>query len=464
MRAKGFASIYLLLDFLTALAVWWLFYGYRKVFIEKMPFTADDQFWLGLLFVPLFWVIFYTFFGSYIDVLRKHRIKVLGQTALQSLLGVTIVFFALLLDDSVYSYKQYYKLFFTLLGLHFFITLIPRMLITTIIVNAVHRKKLGFKTLIVGGSEKALEIYQEIQNIPKGNGYDFIGFISINGIDRQLSQLVDHLGEIDQLEKAIEDNNIQEVIIAIESSEHENLKAILNRLSHFNIKIKILPDSYDLIAGAVKMTNIFGAILIELRNEEMPPWQRSVKRMIDILISVIALIILLPLFIVIAIAVKATSKGPVFFKQERIGKNQKPFQIIKFRTMVVDAEKSGPQLSSSGDQRITSIGKFLRKTRLDEFPQFWNVIKGDMSLVGPRPERQFFIDKILPLEPQYRYLHKVRPGITSWGQVKFGYAENVDQMVQRMKYDLLYMKNMSIALDIKIMFYTVAIIFKGKGK
>jgi len=214
----------------------------------------------------------------------------------------------------------------------------------------------------------------------------------------------------------------------------------------------------------VKMSSIFGAPLIEVNPEIMPAWQFSLKRIIDIAVSILALMLLSPLMLVIALLVKVSSPGPVFFRQERVGKNGKPFQIVKFRSMYTDAEKNGPLLSSSTDPRITPIGRWLRRTRMDELPQFWNVLKGDMSLVGPRPERRHFIAEIMKLAPHYRHLHKVRPGITSWGQVKFGYAENVDQMVRRLKYDILYIENMSLAVDLKILAYTVLIILKGDGK
>jgi exopolysaccharide biosynthesis polyprenyl glycosylphosphotransferase len=221
---------------------------------------------------------------------------------------------------------------------------------------------------------------------------------------------------------------------------------------------------YELLSGSLKMTNIYGALFVELNRDVMPLWQQAIKRFLDISLSVIAIIMLLPLYIISAILVKLSSPGPIFFLQERIGLNNKPFQIIKFRTMYVNSEANGPQLSSSNDSRITPIGRFMRKTRLDEFPQFINVILGHMSLVGPRPERQFYIDQIVQHEPQYVLLNRVRPGITSWGQVKYGYAENVEQMLDRMKYDLLYINNRSIALDLKILFYTVAIVIKAKGK
>ena len=221
---------------------------------------------------------------------------------------------------------------------------------------------------------------------------------------------------------------------------------------------------FDLLSGSVKMTNIFGALLIEVNEEIMPFWQFVIKRLMDIFVSMIAMLILLPVYLVLAILVKTSSDGPIFFLQERIGKHGKPFNIIKFRTMYTNAEKAGPQLSSSTDNRITKIGRFMRQVRLDEIPQFWNVLKGEMSLVGPRPERQYFIDRICEKEPQFVQLNKVKPGITSWGQVKFGYAENVDEMIQRMKFDLLYLKNMSIAIDLKIMLYTIIIVLKGSGK
>jgi exopolysaccharide biosynthesis polyprenyl glycosylphosphotransferase len=291
-----------------------------------------------------------------------------------------------------------------------------------------------------------------------------VGFININGIDKLLEDRIEYLGHIDQVETILQEFQIEEVIIALESKEHDRIKTIISRLAAREVRIRILPDMYDILSGTVEMNNIFGALLLDVNSEVMPVWQRSVKRALDIVASLVSLLVFTPMFIVLAVLVKTSSSGPVFFLQERIGKNGRPFQIIKFRTMVVNAEASGPQLSSSNDPRITSIGSFMRKTRLDEFPQFYNVLVGDMSLVGPRPERQFYIDQIVKIEPQYLELNQVRPGITSWGQVKYGYAENVDQMLDRMKFDLLYLKNRSLSLDIKIMLYTILIIFRGSGK
>lgn len=453
-----------LLDFLSAMLSWFAFYYFRKVTIEKTEFSTSDAFFWGIALIPFFWTTLYMLQGTYVDVKRIYRLKMLNITTQATFVGSIILFFALILDDSIQNYQLYYKSFFSLIIIHFCCVFIPRIIFTSIQVYRIQNRREGFKTLLLGGSEKALNIYREITFMPKSIGNEFIGFVNLNGIDKLLEDEIPYLGHVSELESILSRHKVEEIIIALESTEHERLKSLISKISRKDIKIKILPDMYDILAGSVKLNNIFGALLIEVNTDKMPIWQKVTKRFLDITFSLIALITLIPLYIGLAIAVKTSSKGPVFFTQDRIGRSGKKFRIIKFRTMYLGAEKNGPQLSRVDDPRITPVGRFLRKTRLDEFPQFLNVIKGDMSLVGPRPERQFYIDQIAAIEPQFLELNSVRPGITSWGQVKYGYAENVEQMLQRMKYDLLYLKNISLAVDFKIMLYTILIIFKGKGK
>jgi exopolysaccharide biosynthesis polyprenyl glycosylphosphotransferase len=464
MSAKKQTLSYVFCDLVSGLIIWTLFFIYRDKYIESDAVVFDNRFFLGLLFVPLFWMLLYAMLGTYRNTLRQYRVRILKETAIASLIGTMVVFFVLLLDDQIYSYKQYYNLLFMLFGLHFILTVIPRFIITSSLVRSIHKGTFGFNTLIIGGSEKAIEIIDELHKLKQSSGHVLKGFVNINGSDFKLSEHLQFLGHIDDIQQIIKNEKIEEVIIALESSDHQKLQDILIQLANFNLKINIIPDTYDILAGQVKMNSIYGALLLEVNLLPMPNWQYATKRFIDIAIAIVALILLSPLFILIAILVKLSSDGPIFFTQERIGINAQPFQIIKYRTMVQNSEQNGPQLSSKNDARITKVGRFLRKTRIDEFPQFLNVLKGEMSIVGPRPERQFYIDKIKQKDPQYLYLHKVRPGITSWGQVKYGYAENVEEMIQRMKYDLLYIRNMSLALDFKIMFYTFAIILKAKGK
>ncbi len=471
MDRRAQVAKYVLADLLGSALAWTLFYLYRKAYLEpikfgqEVPLTLDINYLKGLIIIPLFWFGLYTVVGGYRDIFRRHRTKELGQTILISLIGVVVIFFVLLLDDEVANYRYYYRSFLALFLLHFGITFLLRFLLTSATVRRVHDRRIGFNTILIGGNERALAIYEEIQGMPKSPGNRFIGFVNVNGGDQLLASIgLPRLGKWHELGKVIAEHEVEEVIIAVDSGEHEHISRIMNELEGTNVRIKVIPDMYDILSGSVKMSSIFGLPLIEVNPEIMPAWQFSLKRIIDIIVSVIALLVLSPVFLLIAILVRRSGPGPILFRQVRIGKHRKPFTIVKFRSMHCDAERDGPQLSSSSDPRTTGIGKWLRRSRMDELPQFWNVLKGDMSLVGPRPERQFFIDAISEVAPHYRHLHKVRPGITSWGQVKFGYAENVDQMVRRLKYDILYIENMSLAVDLKILAYTVLIILKGDGK
>ncbi len=465
MSRRGLVWLYIFTDITFSVLAWALFFTYRKLYIENAPFTTDSNFYLGLFFVPIFWITLYYIIGSYRNVLKRHRLRDLGETFLISIFGSTLLFFALLINDEYYFKSDYYLAYFGLFIIHFILALIPKLTITHRIVKSIHSGERGFPTLIIGGNENAVNIYNEIINLTNSPGYKIKGFISTNGVDRELlDSNLKYFGGYDKLRSVIEEVAIEEVIVAVESSEHEKINKIITDLDSKNISIKLIPDTYDILTGSVKMTSIFGALLIEVNREIMPVWQQNIKRIFDVILSVIAILILSPVFIVLGVLVKLGSKGPIFFKQERIGIYGRPFNIYKFRSMVQNAEKEGPQLSSTNDARITKIGKFMRKTRLDEIPQFFNVLINDMSLVGPRPERQFYINQIVKVAPHYKHLQKVKPGITSWGQVKYGYAENIDEMVARLKYDILYVENRSLGLDLKILIYTVLIVVKGVGK
>lgn len=464
VKKDSIKYLFLFFDYLSALISWSVFYYFRKTQIEHIPFEFSEKFYLGLLIIPLLWISGYWIFGAYDNVYRKYRMQVLAKTLMSSLIGTLLVFFVFILDDSITVYSDYYLSFIVLFGLQFVLTFTARIILTTNIVKRIHQKKIGFNSLIIGGNKKAYETYLEINDGKNYGGNIFLGYIRVNGKDTILKEFIPELGVVSDLHRAIQDNDIEEVIIAVESADHKVLETLLNELEGYDLIIKIIPDTYDILSNKVKTNNIFGTPFMELKTDIMPKWQKRIKRGLDVVLSIFALILLLPAFIIIPILIKSGSKGKVIFKQKRIGLHGNEFEILKFRTMKENSEANGPQLSSENDSRITKVGKFLRKTRLDEIPQFFNVLKKEMSIVGPRPERQFFIDKIVKEAPHFKHLHKVVPGITSWGQVKYGYAENVEEMIQRLKYDILYIKNQSLALDLKILLYTVIIVLKRKGK
>ena len=472
MKTGRQTAKYILWDAFAALVAWAVFFFYRKLSIEHNRFDdvnrvfQDRNFWWGIVMLPIAWCCFYAILGTYKNVFRKARLKELQMTFWASLIGVIVIFFALLLDDNIYSYRTYYVSFLMLFVLHFALTYIGRLCITSRTARLIHTRKIGFPTLLVGSGEKAYNTYLDLDSQAVYSGNLFVGFIKVNGYtDERLAQAMPYLGDTEAINSLIEKYNIEEVIFAIDDHDDTKITQIIRLLdSRDDVILKITPNMRDIVYGSVKLNSIFHSPLITINPRPMEEWQYSVKRLMDILLSLLALVLLSPVFLVTAIIVKCTSPGPIFYAQERIGYRGKPFKMHKFRSMYVDAEESGPALSKDDDPRITPFGRFMRKVRLDEIPQFYNVLRGTMSLVGPRPERQFYIDQIVKRAPEYLLLQRVKPGITSWGQVKYGYASSVDQMVERLRYDLLYLDNMSLTTDLKILLYTVIIIFQGRGK
>lgn len=257
----------------------------------------------------------------------------------------------------------------------------------------------------------------------------------------------------------------ERVIIRMTNGMTENdLYEQINSLFLSGKDIAIEPRLFDVFTGAARIIHIDESPLIMVSDPKMADWELVIKHTFDVFVAAIGLILLSPLYLIIALLVHYDSPGPIIYRQERVGFRGQIFHILKFRSMYIDAEEETPLLSKVGDTRITKIGRFLRKYRLDELPQLWNILRGEMSIVGPRPERPYFVQQIMEKAPYYCLLYKVRPGLTSWGPVKVGYTDTMEKMLQRLMYDITYTENMSLALDIKILLRTIGVLVDGKGQ
>ena len=414
--------LYITADLISSILVWIFFLGFRWMVYEGRAGVMDDvlipafSFWVPLLVYPLVCLVVYYLSGYYLRPFQKPLWREFFRTFTSALIITLLFFFIIIIDDRVESYNRYIVSLCVLFGLQFILSYIPRLVITLLT-----RRR---------------------------------------GILR--TRTVHSMDEAEQLKTGEQD----EVIIDLpEGYTDRELYELIARLYPLSCEISMVPRVYDMMTGAARIGHLDRPSLIRITEQTMNDSELCIKRAFDIVVSAVGLVVLSPLMAVIAIQVKISSKGPVFYTQKRTGLYGLPFRIYKFRTMVHHAEADGlPHLTEDNDPRITPPGHWLRKYRLDELPQLWNILRGDMSVVGPRPERPFFIEQIMKEAPYYCLLYKVRPGLTSWGPIRVGYTDTMEKMIERLNCDVVYVENMSLLLDLKIMFYTIGVIIHGKGK
>lgn len=461
---------YILADFLTGSLAFWLFNIVRYSLFSKATnsfatlwaFLGSTKLIIEQCVVPFVLIAIYWLSGYYNKPFQKSRLQELSTTLASEFFVTVLIYLCLLINDNTGVRIVNYEIILVLFGLLFILTYIARTAITNYAEMHFRKKIWLLNVLIIGNSETSRKVPQKLENIKRNIKYNIIGFVEIPG-EKSVSDNA-RVIKLEDINKACENMEISQLILAPAFHDDKKVMKLLSILFPLKIPVKISPDTYSYVTSAIRLKDIYGEPFIDLTSPAIGESSKNIKRAFDILSSSLAMLVLSPLYLILALSVKFSSKGDIFYAQQRIGRHQKPFVIYKFRTMIEEAEPSGPQLSNDNDPRITPIGKWMRKYRLDELPQFWNVLKGDMSIVGPRPEREFFIRQIVEKAPYYTLVCQVRPGITSWGMVKYGYASSINEMVERTRYDLIYLANMSLAVDCKIMIYTIKTILGGEGK
>jgi len=456
---------YAFYDILASLIVWVVFMVFRKIVNDGLLFQGlwvmfpNYNFFTSLSIFPFLCLFIHYLSGFYIQPYKQSTLNIILTTITASAFISIIIFFVLLIDDVVVTYQHYYYSLLVLFGLQFIVTYSLRSIISSQVKLNYRTKKWTINTLIIGTGKNAQLIANEFEKSEDRNS--LMGFVSVN---QHISVPADKvLGNLSQLSTIIESNKIQEAVIVLDNADEQQLFSVINSLYRYNIDIRFSPRLYEILTGSAKIKRIDMSPFVSITTPNMTDWESSVKRFLDIVFSIVSLILLLPVLVYAAIKIKHDSKGPIFYRQERIGRFGKPFHIIKFRTMYVGAETSVPKLSSATDDRITPFGRLLRKYRIDEIPQFWNIIRGEMSLVGPRPERRFYINQIIEDAPYYCLLYKIRPGLTSWGPIKIGYTDTLEKMVERLNYDIIYLENMSLLNDLNTYIY-ISLLFSFRGK
>ena len=453
-------------DWGTAALAWFLFnlfrYHHLVVFREVSTlgeFLCYPHVLLGQIGIPFFWWVVYYFSGYYNFPVSRSRLNELWLTLISSFVGVIILFFVLIINETPFAYQLYYQFLVVLFGTHFGLTYLVRLSITTHFLNALKHGKVFQRVVLFGIGARALSIAGQLQAV----GYRVVGFVPVSDAEEQA--VPDELlwRERSLVSERIQQQAVEELVVVTEALDSIALSQFLYTLYIYKKPIKVWMDKQSVPFSKIRLQAVNGVPFATITENNFSPAEQNLKLFADRIVSAAMLLLLCPLYLYIAWRVKRDSPGPIIYKQERIGLHGRPFLIYKFRTMYVGSEEQGPMLSREDDKRITPFGSIMRKYRLDELPQFWNVLKGDMSLVGPRPERKYFIDQIVQKAPYYYLLHNVRPGITSLGMVKYGYAGTVDQMIARLEYDIVYYENMSLALDIAILVYTVKTVLTGKG-